>query len=77
MFTKNKADGTVVAQPHKLRVMLRDKVGDLLSRYTLDEVLSEIAAQRPAFDIHLSANMGEVSPNGRASGMDALSGGKK
>lgn len=57
-FTKEKADGSVVAHPHKLRVMLRDKIGDLLSRYTLDEVLSEIASQRPTFDIHLTAPTG-------------------
>jgi len=60
MYAKDKADGTTVTYPHKLRVLLRGKVEDLLQRYSLDEVLSEIAAQRPAFDIHLTAAKIEV-----------------
>lgn len=50
--------------PHKLRSMLKGKVSDLLSRYTLDEVLSEIASQRPSFDIHLHLAPASPKPNG-------------
>ena len=39
--------------PHKTRIMLERKVRELLTKYSLDEVLREIAQQRPAFHIHM------------------------
>jgi hypothetical protein len=66
-YFHEKADGSNKAQPHKLRAMLKNKVGDLLSRYTLDEVLSEVAAQRPSFDIILRvANLQSPTAKGQA-----------
>jgi hypothetical protein len=52
-YIKERMDGAVTAYPHKMRVMLEKKISEMLSRYSLDEVLSEIAAQRPTFDLHL------------------------
>lgn len=53
-YIHEKPDGTAKVHPHKLRAMLKNKISDLLTRYTLDEVLSEIAQQRPTFDIRVS-----------------------
>jgi hypothetical protein len=54
-YLHERLDGTIKVHPHKLRAMLRSKIADLLSRYSLDEVLGEIADQRPSFDIRLTA----------------------
>jgi hypothetical protein len=67
-YLKERMNGTVVTQPHKMRVMLRGKISNLLTQYTLDEVLGEIAAQRPTFDIHLV-----VAGRKAANGQEALS----
>jgi hypothetical protein len=50
-YIHEKADGSAKPYPHKLRIFLKNKIAELLTRYTLDEVLSEIAAQRPSWDI--------------------------
>jgi hypothetical protein len=52
-YIKQRANGTTTPYPHKMRVMLRKQMNELLSRYSLDEVLSEIATLRPSFDIRL------------------------
>jgi hypothetical protein len=54
-YLHERLDGSIKVHPHKLRAMLRTKVHDLLARYSLDEVLGEIADQRPSFDIRLTA----------------------
>ena len=54
-YTKERMDGTISVYPHKMRVMLKNKISEMLSRYSLDEVLSEIAQQRPTFNIHVTA----------------------
>jgi hypothetical protein len=65
-YIRERMDGTAQVYPRKLRAALRNKVGDLLSRYSIDEVLSEIADQRPTFDIRLI-----VAPQRQAEGKSA------
>jgi hypothetical protein len=55
-YIREKMDGTPLVQPHKLRVLLQKKISELLTKYTLDEVLGEIAQQRPSFDIRCVTN---------------------
>jgi hypothetical protein len=52
-YIRERSDGTSAVHPHKLRAMLKNKIAELLTRYSLDEVLSEVAAQRPSFDIRI------------------------
>lgn len=65
-YIREKMNGEVHVHPHKQRVMLEKKIGELLSRYTLDEVLAEIAAQRPTFDIVLRVSTPKAKPNSEA-----------
>jgi len=65
-YIREKMDGTPVVQPHKQRVFLQKKISYLLTKYTLDEVLGEIAQQRQSFDIRCVTNprLAEVPAGG-------------
>ena len=52
-YYRERLDGTPVLHPHKHKTILKNKIIALLAHHSLDDVLSEIAAQRPAFDIHI------------------------
>lgn len=43
----------VTIHPPKLRIRLKQIVTELLHRYTLEELLAEIARQRPDLDIDI------------------------
>jgi len=52
-YYRERLDGTPVLHSHKQRTILKNKIISLLATYSLDDVLSEVAAQRQTFDIYI------------------------
>jgi hypothetical protein len=71
-YIRERSNGTSVVHPHKLRAMLKTKISELLTRYSLDEVLSEVAAQRPSFDIHICPAKTDTVPGTKPEEQEAV-----
>jgi hypothetical protein len=48
---------TTATHPPRLARELKQRIEDLFHRYAFEEVIAEIARQKPKFDIHISSSV--------------------